>query len=220
MANPSNSTPTPGAITKSDVLAAIGETDPSGTNANALRQLIGRGSLATIQRHLADIRAERLPVLPAPSGAVPPAPAEALTAVWSAAWTWAQTQTLGRLETVTAARDAGAAQAATLTQDLNALAVQIDTLNEQLEQAQAAETAAEITRAGAAAAAQTEREQHEKSLAAAHSEIEKLTAAASAAGALALRDAQLKDLAHQSAINHLLDQVSELKSALHSHAKK
>lgn len=205
-----------GAITRADVLAAIGDTDANATNANALRGIIGRGSMATIQKHLADIRAERLPVLPTAPGAIPAAPAEAVAAIWTAAWAQAQVQTLGRLEAVTSERDAATARAATLAQDLTAMTVEIDTLNEELDKAKAVATAAEQSHAVELSTAKAAQVQLENALLVEQREIEKLTAAAKSAEALALRDAQLKDQAHQSAINHLLDQVAELKSALHS----
>lgn len=198
-------TPSPatGALTRADVLAALGDTDANSTNANALRGLIGRGSMATIQRHLADIRAERLPVAPTAPGAIPTAPAEAVAAIWHAAWTQAQVQTLGRLEAVTAERDAAAAKAATASQDLTALAVEIDTLNEELGKAKAMAIAVEQAHAIELSTAKDDLVQLENAIAAAQSEIAQLKA-------------QLKDEQHKAAINHLMDQVSDLKSALHS----
>ena len=40
-----------GPITIDDVRLALGETDPSTTNANKIRQIIGRGGFTTIQKH-------------------------------------------------------------------------------------------------------------------------------------------------------------------------
>ena len=47
-----------GPVTLDDVRAAIGDTDPSTTNASKLRAALGRGSQSTIQKHLDFIRAE------------------------------------------------------------------------------------------------------------------------------------------------------------------
>ena len=61
MADTPTPTPTPAAparVTRDDVLAALGDTDPTRTNASAIRALIGRGGNTTIQRLLDEIRAE------------------------------------------------------------------------------------------------------------------------------------------------------------------
>ncbi|MBK6559920.1 MAG: DNA-binding protein [Comamonadaceae bacterium] len=50
-------TPPPsGPISLADVRQALADTDPSGTNAGALRKIMGRGSYPTIQKHLDAIR--------------------------------------------------------------------------------------------------------------------------------------------------------------------
>lgn len=92
-----DSTPAAGPVTIDDVRAALAENDPSGTNAGALRKVLGRGSLSTIQKHLDAIRAElAAPALQA-LGAAPDAPKELVQAVWVAAWTAAQARTAGAL---------------------------------------------------------------------------------------------------------------------------
>ena len=104
-------TPPPsGPISLADVRQALADTDPSGTNAGALRKIMGRGSYATIQKHLDAIRQERAPVVPVAPGTTPAPPADAVAAIWGAAYAAAQVLTLGRLEIVTAERDAARAQ--------------------------------------------------------------------------------------------------------------
>ena len=112
-----NTTPPSGPISLADVRQALADTDPSSTNAGALRKLMGRGSYATIQKHLDAIRQERAPVVPVAPGTTPAPPADAVAAIWSAAYAAAQVLTLGRLETVTAERDAARAQITAQAQD-------------------------------------------------------------------------------------------------------
>lgn len=84
-------------ITIDDVRAAVGDTDPNATNADRIRALLGRGSNATIQKHLNTLRAE---LVPAPVGHVvdaPSAPKDLIQSIWSHAWQSAQAQSAGAL---------------------------------------------------------------------------------------------------------------------------
>ncbi|CAN5192832.1 hypothetical protein BH10PSE16_BH10PSE16_42870 [soil metagenome] len=203
-----------GPITLADVMAALADTDPSSTNAGALRQIIGRGSYATIQKHLDAIRAERAPVVPAAPGAIPAAPAEAIAAIWGAAWAQAQAMTLTRLERLCAERDAAQALAAAQAQDVTGLTGEIDAMTAAAEsqaamQAQALEAAqATATEATARAAAQAQE------LAAARAEIERITAAAAQAAAMAEREAKIERQALQTAIDRQIDRYTELRSVV------
>ena len=47
-------------ITKDEVMAVLGDADPMCTSAAKLRRVLGRGSFATIQKHLDAIRATRI----------------------------------------------------------------------------------------------------------------------------------------------------------------
>lgn len=79
------STPS-GPITFDEVRAAF---DAGHTNARTVIEFIGRGSMATAQKHLRRIRGEQLAGAgaSAPSSSMtPPAPPEALQAIWEAAW--------------------------------------------------------------------------------------------------------------------------------------
>ncbi len=205
---------TTGPITLADVKSALGDTDPSSTNAAKLQKIIGRGSFATVQKHLDAIRAELVPVAPVAPGAAPAAPGEAVAAIWGAAWAQAQVLTLGRLEAVTAERDAARAWAAAQAQDVAALAAEVDALTaageaQAIEQAQALAAAQDVAaRSSAQAAAQAQE------LAAARAEIERITTAATAAAALADREAEIKAQALQAAIDRQIDRYTELKSVV------
>lgn len=204
-----------GNITLADVRAALADTDPSTTNSGALRAILGRGSMATIQRHLDTLRAERAPAPIGAPGATPAAPADAVAVIWGAAWAQAQTLTLGRLEAVTAQRDTAQALAATLAQDVASLAGEVDALTDTVTasagvtEVTAAQAAAELAKASAQAADQA------RALAAVTAELEHTKAEASHAAALAVRDAKIAEQLMQATIDRLTDQVSELKSLIH-----
>lgn len=70
--------PPSGPISLADVRQALADTDPSDTNAGTLRKIMGRGSYATIQKHLDAIRQERAPVVPVAPGTTPAPPADGL----------------------------------------------------------------------------------------------------------------------------------------------
>lgn len=201
-----------GPITLADVRAALADTDPARTNASKLREILGRGSFATVQKHLDAIRLERTPALPAAPGAIPPAPADAIAAIWSAAWAQAQVAVLERLERLSAERDAAQAQVAAQAQDVAGLAGEIDA------QAAAAQALAD-TQALALAAAQAvaldataRADAADKALAGARAEIERITAAAAQAQALAEREFQIERQTLQAALERQIERYGELKN--------
>ena len=207
-------TVTPRPITVDDVRQALGDTDPNATNVNALRNKLGRGSFATLQKHLTAIRAERAPATVEP-GAVPPPSAEAVASIWGAVWTHVQAQTLGRLESVTTQRDAYAARVAALEQDTASAAVALDTLEANLAQAQARTQAAEGALTQAQAAAQDTAAAAATELAQVRAELAATVLAAQTAADLAARDAQLLTQAHQADREHLLEKVATLMSLVY-----
>ena len=86
-----------GNITIEDVRQALGDIDPNATNASRLRALIGRGSLATIQKHLDTIRTEQAPQPLQATTDAPAAPKDLIQGLWASAWQSAQAQTAGAL---------------------------------------------------------------------------------------------------------------------------
>lgn len=201
-------------ITLADVRVALADTDPNKTNASKLREILGRGSFATVQKHLDAIRAERAPALPPAPGAIPGAPADAVAAIWGAAWAHAQVMTLERLERLSAERDHALALVAAQAQDVAGLAAEIDA------QAAAAHQAAD-TQAQALAAAQAagidavaRADAALKELAAAKAEIERITAAAAQAAALAGRESQIERQTMQAALERQIEKYTELKSVV------
>lgn len=207
-------TTTTGPITLADVKSALGDTDPSSTNAGAVRAVIGRGSYATIQKHLDTIRAELAPVPPVAPGTAPGAPTMLIDQVWVAAWTAAQALTLGRLETVTAERDAARALAEVQAQDVAALSGEVDTLTEATADAKTAAAASREALVTFGERAEAELAEHATAIAAANAEIEKLKMEATAAAELAKRDAQIERQSLQAAIDRQIDRYTELKSVV------
>jgi hypothetical protein len=207
-------TPTTGPITMADVRKALGETDPNSTNAGALRAIIGRGSYATIQKHLDTIRAELVPVVPVAPGATPAPPADAVAAMWGAAWAQAQALTLGRLEAVTAERDAARAQVTALAQDVASLAAEVDagadTVATVLADRQKLENdLLEVTQSSGEAL-----QGHKGEIARLTTELEQVKTAAAAAAALAQRDAQISAAAMQAALDAQIQKYVDLKSVV------
>jgi hypothetical protein len=204
-----------GPITIDDVRAALGESDPAQTNASKLRVALGRGSFATIQKHLDAIRAQRLQAAqPLEAGPVPPAPPELLS-MWGAAVAVAVAQVRTRLDGVVQARD-------TLAQELQSARGDVLSLTDELEVASASADSAEKAATDAAARQESADQARAKEQAAAHdahtadvtalrSELE----AAKHQGEKAQLEAKVGAQALQSTIDRLTDQVGELKSLLH-----
>lgn len=116
-------------ITIDDVRTAIAGTNPNHTNAGKVRALLGnRGSFETIQKHLGTLRAELAAAAapPVTAAQVPALPAEAAQAMWFAAWTAAQVQTLRRTETLATERDAALLELETMGQDVAGLVATVD----------------------------------------------------------------------------------------------
>lgn len=206
-------TPT-GPITLADVRHALADTDPNSTNAGALREVIGRGSYATIQKHLDAIRAERATVVPVAPGSTPAPPADAVAAIWGASWAQAQMLTLGRLEAVTAERDAAQALAETLSKDISTLVSEIDSKTAAFEVQTAAlekELAQAVSREKFINDCWSTSEQLRQK---AEAEIEQVKAAAATAAAFSQRDAQISAAAMQAALDAQIQKYIDLKSVV------
>lgn len=206
-----------------DVRAAIADTDPKSTNAGALRKLIGRGSLATIQKHLDTIRIESAPAVEQAPGATPPAPAE-MSAVWSAAYAAAQLFTLGRLEKVTADREKLQSICNQQSLDLSAALSDADAMETKTAAKAAADQLAldELLKVSS-----TDKIQLDSTTAALESlqlssaaALERLKSSSDAALTIAQKDSQIAIQSQQSTIDRLTDQIGELKSLLHKQSSK
>ena len=209
-------------ITAADVAQAV-EGSPFHTNASKIRATLGRGSLATIQRHLETMRAQQriAAAQPLVAAAAPKAPAEVVDSLWLAAFHAAQAQTLLRLESLSSERDGLAAQAVAQSAYVEELLTAVDALEAAAAAAVAAQAQAAAAQAAAVAAAQAETA---AALAGMAEQSAALTTAQAAtvaakqeaanAAAIAIRDAQIQRLEQQMMIDRLNEQLTETK-ALH-----
>ena len=211
-------------VTLDDVRAVLNGTDPHSTNASKVRTLLGgRGSFETIQKHLGTLRQELATAAAPPVSAdqVPPMPTEAAAAMWVAAYSAAQVQTLRRTELLASERDAALLKLETMGQDVAGLVATVDEQAGQLDQAaqaligvQAARLADQEKAAADRAAAVADRAELAKELERARQELAKVQAEAAHAAQIA--DAG-RELMRQE-LARLTDQVGELKAALYKRA--
>lgn len=205
-----------GNIVIDDIRNALikGNLDPFATNAGALREITTRGGMKTIQKHLDAIRTELRPIAVVTPGTIPAAPTDVIKVLWDAAYSAVQLQMLGRLDLLTAQRDAAQETTKTQAQDVAALAICIDDLNDRLEAAAAKTATTEISAAAEYDQAIKLATARQTDLEAARSEILRITQDAKHAAELATRDALITVQAMQSTIDNLINQVAELKSVL------
>ena len=109
-----------------DVRAALGEQDPAGTNAGALRRILGRGSLSTIQKHLDTLRTQAVQPAVEALGKVPDAPQDLIQGVWAQAWATAQALVQTALASALAKSEALATALGIAQQDAQAAQAEAD----------------------------------------------------------------------------------------------
>lgn len=212
-------------VTIDDVRTVLEGIDPNSTNASKVRAMLGnRGSFETIQKHLGTLRAELAAAAapPVAADAVPALPADAAQAMWVAAWTAAQVQTLRRTELLASERDAALLKLETMSQDVAGLLATVDEQAGQLDQAAAtvakvqADHIADIEKAKVqAAAAAADRTQVVGELERARQELAKVQADAAHAAEIAGAGRELM----RQELARLTDQVGELKAALYKRAE-
>lgn len=205
-------------LTFEDVVRAIGDSDPSLTNASKVRALLGgRGSFATIQKHLDTIRAQRLQAAQPEAVPVPAAPPELLQ-LWGAAVQIATAQVRTRLDGVVLERDTLTAELKSSRGDVIALADDLESTSARLEAATTASAKAAAEQLAAEHLATQERaavlELHAAEAARLRVDLE----AARHLAETSRLEAQLGAQALQMTIDRLTDQIGELKSLLHREA--
>lgn len=118
---------TSGRITIEDVRSAIGDINPNEINSGKIREIIGRGSNSTIQKHLMTIRNERSAANKQINPVDTPKPPEdAFLTIWSIALAAAQTQVLSRINQLSIERDLFSVTVATQEADIASLSERID----------------------------------------------------------------------------------------------
>jgi beta-galactosidase/beta-glucuronidase len=208
-----------GAITYADVLAHVpvdvetGAVQATNTNAGVIRAALGRGSNQTVQKHLDAIRAElEAAAAPKPAGAVPDAPAEAVGAMWAAAWTAAQVAVLSRLETVTMERDQARTRVDVLTADRDAATAEADEQRERAAAAAAACDDATMTLADRETDLDAQVAAANAALSAAEAALVREREQAQHAAALVSREREIERQALQGQIDRLQERVAELRA--------
>lgn len=204
------------AITLDDVRSAIGNAHPAQMGAKTIRAQIGRGSLETIQKHLWSLREERAAADKPVDEAIPHPPAELVRQLWQMAWIAARQECLMRLETLSAQRDQAMVDNKTLTDDFDALVAVHDALVDANEQARVDVAAALASKTGEIEHLTAALAQAETLSLRSQAELDRVRADVAHTVAVATRDAELLERRHQADREHLLNQVSALKSALHS----
>ena len=205
-------------LTFEDVAQAIGDCDPGSTNASKVRALLGgRGSFATIQKHLDIIRAQRLHAAQPQAVPVPTAPPELLQ-LWGAAVQIATAQVRTRLDGVVQERDTLTAELQSSRGDVMAMADELESTSARLEAATTATAKAAADKLAVEQLATQERatvlELHAAETARTRGDLE----AARHLEETSRMKAQLGAQALQMTIDRLTDQIGELKSLLHREA--
>jgi hypothetical protein len=185
--------PRPGPVTLAEVREIA--PDPFAASAGKVRAALGRGSQATIQKHLEQLRAERRREQAIAEADTPPAPEDVLAGIWSAAWTAAAAQVRTRLEQLSTERDSYRATAEALAVDATETAEALD-----IARAEAEALALEREQERQAAAAALEQVQAQ-AVAQAQAQAEQIDLANAEAEKQALKQADIiKDLQHAAQI--------------------
>ena len=198
-------------VTLEDVRAALEGGDPRETNAAVIRQRLGRGSFATIQRHLVRLREEvaggdKQGVTPQASPS-PPMPEEVLgsfRAAWAAAHLFAERHFSQRLAQIERERDVLASDLATARADLDAATVAVEAAEEERQRAEEARAEAET----AARRAEEARAAAEAEAAAARQQLAVVEARAD-------RDQAIL----RAELDRLIQQLADYRAALMSRAE-
>lgn len=203
-----------GPVTVDDVVRALGDLDPSSTNASKIREVLGRGSFATIQKHLDRLRAARTAQEPAQGSEVPYPPADVLATLWSAAYRAAGHVTAARLTEALTERDELHDANAVARADVAALAAQVDALESTAAAAVTAQALAETVATQAVEVLASERSAAAVQIAELGRAAETDLVEAKSVLELERRDHKIASQTQQASIDRLMDQIGELKSLL------
>lgn len=208
-------------LTRDDVRQAVGDVDPASTNAGRLREILGRGSLATIQKFLEELRAEKAPVVQA--GEIPSAPKDLVTSLWQAAYQAAQSQSFNLVATATALKDQALQRAQTLEKDLEMYAEYESSTTEKIQQLEEKLDSCELKCKAYEDTMRRDFDLFQSREAQLKDEIVKQQEAL----AQAKKDAEHQEAMHQQQrefmrleLARLTDQVGELKAALYKRAEQ
>jgi hypothetical protein len=205
---------TTGNLTLQDVRQALGDTDPNNTNSGALRRVLGRGSLSTIQKHLDTIRAEGAAPALELAGAAPEAPKDLVAAVWSAAWATAQARTLGALAQAQALAAQQGQELTTARADAAAAQEQADQAAQALEQAQQQQAQQQEDAVQAQGAAQAQAQAQQAAAAQELASVRQELATAQQAQELERAQHAAVAATLRGEVDRLVSQLADLRAAL------
>lgn len=207
-----------GPIAYADVLAHVptdenGVLQPNATNAGVIRAQLGRGSTSTVQKHLDAIRAElEAAAAPQPAGTTPTAPADAVSAIWHAAWSAAHADMMGRIDRVTVERDQARARVEVLTADRDAATAEADDQRDQAQAAIAARDQAQAALQTREAELLAKVDAEAKARAEAEAALAREREQAKHAAELMAREREIERQALQGQIERLQERVAELRA--------
>lgn len=202
-------------VTFEDVRSVVGESDPNLTNASKIRAELGRGSFATIQKHLETLRESlRLAQNPVEPSAVPPPPVDLVNALWGTAYSYASNVFQARHERISAQRDTLMFQLETMRLDFDSVLERVDKAEQDLSDACAVRDSAVSVLVDA--------QSDLKALQAAFDQFRETSALQASQSALAAanelelmkRDRTIERQSMQATVDALTGQVGELKSLL------
>lgn len=202
-------------VTFDDVRNALGDLDPNSTNASKIRAVLGRGSFATIQKHLETIRESlRQAENPVLSSSIPAAPVDLVQSLWGSAYAYASNAVHLRFDRLSLERDQ-------LVSQLDALRLDLSDALQRVEQAEQELNDAFVARDWASSLLVQSKQSFDLLIA----EFDRYREQASSDAAQALqlvthdlelqkRDRTIERQSMQSTIDALTGQVGELKSLL------
>lgn len=212
-------------VTVADVAAACDElgVSPAETNAAKVRQALGRGGMTTVQKHLQTLRDEAARAQqPVVQVTVPPPPTDlkvAFDSVWNAAYSAASNQFSSQLLTAWSERDALRGSVTTFSEDVAALAEQVDVLEMAATHVKADRETAITQRNEAIQSLLACQQAADNRVAELVTITEKEALAVAHQAELAGLERTIERQTLQSTIDRLTDQIGELKSLLSMQAR-
>lgn len=202
-------------VTFEDVRSVVGESDPNLTNASKIRAELGRGSFATIQKHLETLRESlRQAENPVESTSFPSPPGDLVNALWGTAYSYASNMFQTKHERLWVQRDNLMVQLEMMRLDFDSVLERVDKAGQELADACAVRDSSVAVLVDAQSdlkALQLAFDQFREK-----SALEASQAALAAANEVQLlqRDRTIERQSMQATVDALTGQVGELKSLL------
>lgn len=204
-----------GPVSLDEVKVVIGLDDPFNASASLIREIIGRGSNTTIQKHINELRQKATDKLKAVSSElIPPAPPEVFSSIWTSAYSFAMSSVLIRMEKLSSERDVLIASSTAQIKDVETFALEVDELLEKLASAEDLAEKAAVEVQMQAARDKSKTDQMGEELIAARDQLTRVVAETNVTAQLAAHDKALVEATLQRTIDSLTTQIAELKGWL------